>query len=1430
MTAMRKRQSIRAGRLQRFLAVLLSLVMILQGTPYAPAFATEMTGEETTDATMGVGRQEEQGRSQRRDAPRAQAIDEGELEEGGSDSAPGSSEDGSLELSQTSGQTSAPGPAYREGESLGGVASSPAADAMLAPSAEATVGAAATPSAAVAAPAPTLQAQADEVPTATSFYIKGARGNASRTAPVKYVDQFRKSLYGTVTGTSIISYDTDNPGILTDVNSYDLYSLKDKLADSYRDDYEFSRVYIDLNGTQKDFRHLYVGTDRDIHGSGATATRVYTLLNDIKEDTKPGGVYYKTWYTLPGAGNSATNTVYIEYNHVREVAFSATDEAGGPVEHARYALYSDEICYTEYEYIDRSAGATDESDHVPVTAVSAADGSVSFGKIPYGTYYMKETQVPDGYKDRGTTYKVVVGDTVTFYKATADGYRAITEVVHEWADGSIMLNGLSSMTVRKRWDGDSNGAQHADYEVTVEVYSQDVVNGTEVHTPAQGSPYTLNSANNWSKTIGNLDPKLSYVVAETSVKKDGVEEVSDWIPEITAAQSSTEVGYFRADAFKKGEAYVLSTGNGEALSGAGDVLGISSLAANTDEVTGSVTNDLLWRVERINNDGVITLHNMQDGKYLDYVSSAWTVTDVAPKFVRHTNSGGDINLYYRENTNTSSSYFLTVRNGVISSSTSAPATPLFDIYQKIDVKTVDVSITNKRTTYPVRFRNCLYDTNPLQPLGGMKFAVYTEAEYEKREAGRSSSAVSGVERLVSGEDGYMRQDGEGAGNFSLEAGTYYLVQREELAGHRSFSPVKFIVTRAGMMRARQDLPNFEYTTTVHEGETDYLVLQVPSFSLRTVTVGKVLVDDYVASPGRQFDFTAKLVDPNEDKAIVGWDFGSETVSGASGEVTFRLAHGETRELVVPVGAKLVVTETTEGFVTKVAKDGDSAVRGNVYERIADANCTVTFTNLRAICKIVTDGGEKPFESISAALDYARTSMPGQPVTVQMLVGTYRMSDEDNVVVGAGEDVTVTTAARAGGSYAGLFPYLGDAGTTAVILRDSGNTLGSLFTVSGTGGVGGRLTLDGVALDGGGVSANADGGLVRVEAGSFEANSSTALRNSSVSGNGGALYVAAGARAVLDGTTLSDNAATSQNSQGADVYLEAGSKALLSGGVRMASTAEDVGALYLAGQATGSEIEVAGDLTDQAFVHVWAEDAGRDGVGMTADEPFGITSLAHATDVVGLERIVCQRAGSEVTAAPGANGQIVWTKYVVAKVRFEVSGDFADTRKEFGITFTVPASTPAVTGSVNTGSTIGEKRVFKAGENTLTLAHGQELVLSDARAFDSYVFRQTNEDVSPSREIDMADGLYDTGVGLVTEGAVGTVTLTWNETDAREFSLSDIRGTRSEPAVVLVTNYLGDTELPATGIDAEQRTWLGVAIAAACLISLRLYLRTRRNLP
>lgn len=99
-----------------------------------------------------------------------------------------------------------------------------------------------------------------------------------------------------------------------------------------------------------------------------------------------------------------TNIAFTVYNSTStgNVYFSKVNENGDPLSGATFATY------TLY--------SNDELSQQVGTATSAASGQVSFGTLPVGTYYMKETAAPNGYATDENVYKVVVttsGSTIT---------------------------------------------------------------------------------------------------------------------------------------------------------------------------------------------------------------------------------------------------------------------------------------------------------------------------------------------------------------------------------------------------------------------------------------------------------------------------------------------------------------------------------------------------------------------------------------------------------------------------------------------------------------------------------------------------------------------------------------------------------------------------------------------------------------------------------------------------------------------------------------------------------------------------------------------------------------------------------------------------------------------------------------------------------
>ena len=383
-----------------------------------------------------------------------------------------------------------------------------------------------------------LTAQSDAPVTSQTFSIRAIAKTYARASKVTFVDENKNPINGTVTGTRTISLAGSGPES-NETNTIDLYEFADKLDPAIADEYDFSRVFVQLaQSNQKDFRYIQVadGTAIDANGS-ATLYRAYFYMDSI-EQNKVGQDYNGTWYQLSTGGRM--DDVYIEFYHVGMASFYALDARGDAVEGAEFALYTNPECYTPLEYKNEEVRATSDKN-----------GLVSFGKIPRGTYYMKETVIPEGYKKSTNIYTIVV-----------DGETPIANVMHEDDDGSVVIADVLRMRLTKEWDDGAD--KHVNDSVTVKVYAR----GEVVETAE------LNASNGWTQLLEGLDPNEAYMVSETSVKSGTVDVTNSWIPEIAYDELDPRVEYYKAEDFRKGKQYVILTktnGGTRALTGQGSL-------------------------------------------------------------------------------------------------------------------------------------------------------------------------------------------------------------------------------------------------------------------------------------------------------------------------------------------------------------------------------------------------------------------------------------------------------------------------------------------------------------------------------------------------------------------------------------------------------------------------------------------------------------------------------------------------------------------------------------------------------------------------------------------------------------------------------------------------------------------------------------------
>ena len=136
--------------------------------------------------------------------------------------------------------------------------------------------------------------------------------------------------------------------------------------------------------------------------------------NDPKDSTQTHTVDKDTYTYTFGIGATALDSEQDKTKYVPSVIKAGADQvtttndkttlkkAGQALAGATFTLYSDEACTKVSKTVLQPEG----------TAVSAADGSITFSGLDEGTYYMKETKAPAGYGLSGQTFQFVIAATL----------------------------------------------------------------------------------------------------------------------------------------------------------------------------------------------------------------------------------------------------------------------------------------------------------------------------------------------------------------------------------------------------------------------------------------------------------------------------------------------------------------------------------------------------------------------------------------------------------------------------------------------------------------------------------------------------------------------------------------------------------------------------------------------------------------------------------------------------------------------------------------------------------------------------------------------------------------------------------------------------------------------------------------------------------
>ncbi len=214
-------------------------------------------------------------------------------------------------------------------------------------------------------------------------------------------------------------------------------------------------------------------------------------------------------YTQPDTETTFFNFSNTYVPDLGSAEFTKVDGSGEGVQGAEFALFADETCQTPAINID--------GDKQPWTAISDEHGLVKFDGVRTGTYYMKETKAPEGYKPINSIYKVVIEDSKDSTKTssiTLLGDETQTPV-HEIYNLKLSTEGLE---VDKHWKG---GMPDDDASITYQLY--------QTSTKDKIGQYSIDVSNlgygkpDWSNTRFFTNDELTG--DKTHIKKGSVIEI-----------------------------------------------------------------------------------------------------------------------------------------------------------------------------------------------------------------------------------------------------------------------------------------------------------------------------------------------------------------------------------------------------------------------------------------------------------------------------------------------------------------------------------------------------------------------------------------------------------------------------------------------------------------------------------------------------------------------------------------------------------------------------------------------------------------------------------------------------------------------------------------------------------------------------------------
>ena len=275
-------------------------------------------------------------------------------------------------------------------------------------------------------------------------------------------------------------------------------------------------------------REVMIGPTAYDPGADSDGYADYLVSYDVPTYSGADGADYgedAVWADAEGLIHYAAHAVLGVNNSVVKGALSLakTDERGRPLAGAEFTLYSDPDCLIQTAQV-----------------VSDGAGFAIFGALPPGTYYLRETAAPAGYRGDTALYRVVVrGGSAVIYDGTGS---AVSSVVNRSDMGLVLRKTdgagrpITGATFRVWLDGTLYGTYPvgADGLVALNGLPAGIYQIQEIVTPSGYQPLTEEIL--VSVAGGTVTPAVHPAMKHWSVSLDSVgnyvltvENVALWV-------------------------------------------------------------------------------------------------------------------------------------------------------------------------------------------------------------------------------------------------------------------------------------------------------------------------------------------------------------------------------------------------------------------------------------------------------------------------------------------------------------------------------------------------------------------------------------------------------------------------------------------------------------------------------------------------------------------------------------------------------------------------------------------------------------------------------------------------------------------------------------------------------------------------------------